>query len=122
MLEGHHAVAERQALQDRNALLEACVHVLRGTLMALVHAKDWKDRYGKDETYRRLQPDAWRDARAAIKFTEQAASDLAAAQTHLLASANVLAQARGTSDEEAAWDAFLANLATLNDIQKGSDR
>jgi len=39
----------------------------RAALKALVQAKDYKDRYGKDQVYERMQLAAWKQARAALR-------------------------------------------------------
>lgn len=39
----------------------------RAALKALVEAKDYKDRYGKDQVYERMQLVAWKQARAALR-------------------------------------------------------
>jgi len=43
------------------------VKVLREALTRLVSAKDWKNKHGKDEVYRSIQPVAWHLARQALK-------------------------------------------------------
>lgn len=56
------AVANNATVQS----LTAEVSRLRAALSNLVYVKDWKDKYGKDETYRVLQPASWEAARKAL--------------------------------------------------------
>lgn len=114
-MEGLYAQAERERLA-------ACVHRLRWALRLLLDAKTWKISHGKDETYRALQPEAWFQARVALKATEEAVGNLAVAEADFLAQAEVLAAARGSSDEEAAWRGFLAKRDVLYAARRGQKR
>ena len=58
-------VMEREEMEANMNLIAAAPDLLEA-LQNLVQLKEWKDRNGKDEHYKKAQPIAWDAARAAI--------------------------------------------------------
>jgi len=53
-------------LYNSNHNLRIEIEKLKGALEALVSVKDYKDKLGKDDKYKLIQPLAWKTARAAL--------------------------------------------------------
>jgi len=54
------------AMSEYASAKDAEILRLREALENLIALKQWKDRYGKDEHYTKLQPAAWESAKAAL--------------------------------------------------------